>query len=564
MLSTTLLTALAMMPQGGVGTSTAPVVINEFAYDDTGTDDFEYVEIYNRSGVPQDISGWTLVGDDSNGVNFTFAFPANTVMPAGTFLVVGNAAVPNVNFVLAGGFLQNDNESITIFDPSNNIVDTLIYEANKGLFNPALAEGEGVWANFTLTESIPTAWCRLRDGFDTNNNGNDFRMQPWSPGTSNDQPAIGVVFQDFDSLTVGNDLTTFGGTFVRPRVIDPTIADANNTTAIAASPQGGLAAVAWDPSGGGDHTMRLADPTMNVRIEAFVYIPSAPLLTGELEMWSFGAGTSGTFFNFPDPTGALLFTANGDTGLVWTLVHDDQGAILYLMDRNDGGIGAGAITPATVVGSIPIAAGVNDGWQRLLIDINGTTATARFGGTYGAPDGTLFTTTVAAVDRGVYISYREGVANNLTARPFTFDLLSVTACNPAVTYHYGTSLASSGGLTPVISTNAAPVLGTTISIDGARLLPNSAAVLFIGLERTTPLVLGPFAPAGFAIWVDSFVSPTLPTDGSGNTSLPLPVPTNPVLCGIEVGCQYLQVDPGYLPLLVPVFHTDGLRIVLGV
>ena len=96
------LTALAAFaPQGpGGGSSTAPVVINELCYDDTGTDDKEFVELYNRSGSPVDISGWTLVGSDPVGPNTTYAIPAGTILAPGGYWVVGISTVPNVNQVV--------------------------------------------------------------------------------------------------------------------------------------------------------------------------------------------------------------------------------------------------------------------------------------------------------------------------------------------------------------------------------------------------------------------------------------------------------------------------------
>ena len=280
MLSTILLNTMALLPQGGQGTSTAPVVINEFNYDDSSTDDFEYVELYNRTGAAIDISGWSIVGDDSNGVNFTEVLPAGTILASCDYLVIGDANVPNVDIILASGFLQNSNESITLFDTTGtNIIDTLIYEANKGVFNPLLAEGEGIWGNFTLVEGLETSLSRMRDGYDTNNNGNDFRIQPWSPGTSNTLPLLPQILEPFDGQVVGNDIANWHGSFVNPKVIDPALVDANNPASIPASPQGGLAAVVWDPSGGGNHAMQLSNPGFDVRAEAYVYIDATPLAT---------------------------------------------------------------------------------------------------------------------------------------------------------------------------------------------------------------------------------------------------------------------------------------------
>lgn len=60
----------------------AQVVINEFAYDDTGTDDVEFVELYNAGTTPVDISGWILQSRDqlSGDNNPGYATPAGTVL----------------------------------------------------------------------------------------------------------------------------------------------------------------------------------------------------------------------------------------------------------------------------------------------------------------------------------------------------------------------------------------------------------------------------------------------------------------------------------------------------
>lgn len=558
MLSTVLLNALSLLPQGGMGTSTAPVVINEFSYDDSSTDDLEFVELFNRTSSAVDISGWSLVGDDSNGVNFTEVFPPGTFIAAGGYFVLGDTLVPNIDIQRSSGFLQNSNESITLFDTNGTtIIDTLIYEANKGVFNPALAEGEGIWANQTMIEGINTTWSRLRDGFDSDNNGNDFRLQPWSPGASNNLASSIPNLETFDGLTIGDDLGGWQGSFVNPHVIDPTILDSNNPSSIAPSPQGGLAVTMWDSAGGGNHAMQLSDPGVENIAEAYVYIDATPLAAGELEMWSFGFGTSGTFYNFPDPTGALGFTANGDTGLVWTYVRDDQGANIYLLDRNDGGMGANAISGLVTIGSVPITAGVNDGWQRILVRISGTNGEGRFGGNFGAPDGTHFTATVDRVDRGLFVGYREGVSGTLGARPFTFDFLFSESYGSAQANAYGTgcdnlTLTSTGvpGLgnaTFALNVNNASIplafvgFGSAVVNPGVDLTPVGMA----GCFAYTNLDIGLFATGAVVGGTGTFV---------------LPVPVNTALVGSTMSTQGVALSAATVLQLAA---SNGMELVFG-
>lgn len=559
MLSTVLLNALSFLPQGGIGTSSAPIVINEFNYDDSSTDTLEYVEVYNRTSGPVDISGWSLVGDDSNGVNFTEVFPAGTILAAGDYLVVGDASVPNVDIIRASGFLQNSNESITVFDATGTtIIDTLIYEANLGIFNPALVEGEGIWGNFTLSETNPTSWSRLRDGFDTDNNGHDFRIQPWSPGTSNDLPAVGSNVQTFDGLTIGDDLADWQGSFVDPRVIDPALVDGNNPTGIAPSPQGGLCVVAWDAAGGGNHTMQLADPGVETFAEAYVYIESAPLAAGELEMWSFGFGTSGTYYNFPDPTSSLGFTANGDTGLVWTYVRTDVGATMYFMDRNDGGQGPNPITGAVTVGSVPITSGVNDGWQRILVKISGgTSGEGRFGGSFGVADGTHFTATVARTDRALYASYREGVTGTVGARPFTMDFLVSEIYGAAQANAYG---AGCDGLT--LTSTGLPSLGNaTFALDvnnvsiPVAIVGFGSLVVDPGVDLTLIGMAGCFGYTNLDIGLFS----TAPV-ASGTGSFALPVPSSIALVGSKMSSQGIALSA---TTALGIAASNGMELVFG-
>lgn len=64
---------------------TNDVVINELMYHPiTENDDDQYLELFNRSASPVNLSGWTLGG----GVSFTF--PSNTTIAANGYVVVAN------------------------------------------------------------------------------------------------------------------------------------------------------------------------------------------------------------------------------------------------------------------------------------------------------------------------------------------------------------------------------------------------------------------------------------------------------------------------------------------
>ena len=238
----------------------------------------------------------------------------------------------------------------------------------------------------------------------------------------------------------------------------------------------------WDPAGGGDHGMLLADPGRSGSFEAYVYISSAVTPVAEQEMWTVGFGTSSTYYNFPDPTTALGFTANGNTGIGWTFVRDELGANLYLIDHNDGGVGGNAISDATIIGSIPITAGVNDGWQRLRLEVASGVVIANFGGTYGVSDGTVFTGAIADVDRGLYISYREGLTVLSDARPFTWDLMTFVSQGSARATAYGVGCDNLS-----LTTTGAPTIGNpTFSLDVNNIGAIPLAFVAFGSNATNP------------------------------------------------------------------------------
>lgn len=106
------------------------IVINEIHYDVADkTLRAEFIELHNPSEELVDISGWRI----SSAVNYTF--PQNTVIEAGSFLVV--AADPKTIFEEWGidaqgpwaGNLANDGETVRLRDSSDDVVDQVDYQS---------------------------------------------------------------------------------------------------------------------------------------------------------------------------------------------------------------------------------------------------------------------------------------------------------------------------------------------------------------------------------------------------------------------------------------------------
>ncbi|HET6204108.1 MAG TPA: lamin tail domain-containing protein [Planctomycetota bacterium] len=512
----------------------AQVVLNELSYDDHDADTHEFIELLNVSASPVDLSGWTIDCGDSptacqvscapgcaetTNNNTDFTIPPGTVLPPGGTWVLGNATnVPNVNQPIPPDSLENDEEWIVLLDASLAVVDAVAYETNKNnvCFPMGMvAEGPGIQGNYLLVDGLVPPYgaqslslSRVRNGRDTNNNGRDFALLPWTPGASNDSlPAALPIAEDFDAGAPGTPSPLWRGSFVDPAVVDPTavgpvvppFGGPCNPNAIPASPQGGNALVFGDPGGGGNAGLLLVGPTDQVEIECYVYLNAAPhgsAPIAQVETWSLGLqGTSDSFGNHPDPAGLLasagvLGLVDPNTGVAWSYVHvtDTLGAttaVLYLVDENDGG------TDNLVLGSIPIVAGANDGWQRLRLRVNGARVEGWFGGTLGANDGTAFSGTLTQPGPGtIYFQSREAVVDNTTTRPLTIDALAVRRHSVGVEpVDPPAPCVGSGGCAPRMGWNGGTVSvsnGGPFEITMDRGLGGAFAMYVIGFTNTAP------------------------------------------------------------------------------
>jgi hypothetical protein len=122
------------------GTTSRPIRINEIHYDpDNKTEFVEFVELYNPTNAPVDLSGWHLLG----GIDYTF--PASVSIPPNGYKVVAqNAAAfqTKFGFMPLGpwlGGLKNSGDTVELRDASNTTVDKVAYEA--GFPWPTLAAG---------------------------------------------------------------------------------------------------------------------------------------------------------------------------------------------------------------------------------------------------------------------------------------------------------------------------------------------------------------------------------------------------------------------------------------
>ena len=581
--------ASAALPQGP-GSSTAPVVINEFAYDDTGTDDKEFVELFNRTSSPVDISGWRLIAEDSTTNNLAFTIPAGTILQPGAYWVVGNTAVPNVNQVVASNAWENDGESLELVDATNTLVDSICYETNfyaTGGFTSTAAgtsgrthpvEGAGIRGPITTVDGNPNSYQRRVNGFDTNDNACDFSVMAWTPGAVNGSAnTLNLGYRnDFNAAPATSLASDFVYGFVAPVVADPAavtnavIAAVPNVITIPASPAGGNIGVMHDTTGGGNASWMKLPPNSTMLVETYVYVRggnslfAAPGATGEAETWAFGVGgttdgpanphnISGTFYSEIQCTG----NRPGATGVGFFAYVQQAQTTIYLVDRGNG-------SANNILGTIVATTGVNDGWQRLRIRLDGTNLVANFGGTYGVDDGQRFTATgVTNCNGNVWFQYRECLVSNALMTPLMLDRLEVWAASTATTTTAG-SASPTTVATPGIGTTggSATVGNNAFAVTASGLNPFGFGGILLGIGSLGAGTTVPGAPATVLVYVSPLQTNLVLGDGSGNGSSPLAIPPINGLIGLPLTAQVIAYDPA-LAAAVPIGSSQGLQVVVG-
>ena len=98
-----------------------------------GTENKDWVEIYNSSGETQDISGWGL--SDNQGRGRKWQFPAGTLIAPGEYKVIlcdGNAEKASATELHTSFRIgRNAGEVITLADPAGNVLDKIVLPEMK-------------------------------------------------------------------------------------------------------------------------------------------------------------------------------------------------------------------------------------------------------------------------------------------------------------------------------------------------------------------------------------------------------------------------------------------------
>lgn len=590
-----LLTTLTLLAPQGPGTSIAPVVINEFSHDDAGvTDDREFVELFNRTSAPVDLSNWTLQGEEGSlggAANGAFTFPSGTTIAPGQYLVVGNANVPNATLFttstspaewlgenVAGS--ANLPDGLTLRNAAGVVVDAVVW--NYAVWTagaPPWLEGSGLWGAMQLIDASgqpPQGYLsaqRWLDGYDDNDNGHDFLHMQWTPGAANGSAnsLLPVVREDCDGAVGANLNAQFAFSFVPATLQDPAaVTVATGTVRVfPPSPQGGNVARIQDPTGGGNMvTAQMLTLLDNFLLECWVHVaPGNPaLLAGEGESWAIGVrGTTDTFAHPLDASGAYYTQAAlcsatrapGATGVAWMAYVGAAQTDLYLVDANNGGPGF-----TVLAGPITANATANAGWQRLRLRIDGTNLVANFGGTFGVDDGQRFTATVASTHGSIWMQYRECIVANANITGLLVDRIEMFTPADATVSFSGVASPTSLG-TPAIATAGLPQLGNAaFQITATGMIPGGISLLALDVGALLPGVPVPGAPATLLLYASPTFVATVLNSPAGGAAFAFPMPALNVLAGTNLAAQYFDLDIT-LPYALPLGSSRGCQLILG-
>lgn len=126
-------------------------------------------------------------------------------------------------------------------------------------------------------------------------------------------------------------------------------------------------------------------------------------------------------------------------------------------------------------------------------------------------------------------------------------------CHPIVPGSFtqvGNGCPGSGRTFPSIGITAIPKVGQSLSITLGRAVANANAFGFLGFSTTSwngqvplPFDLTAVGAPGCNVWIDLLAGVPVTTDGAGAASIPLSIPNQQSLLGLQFAAQWIVIDP---------------------
>ena len=170
---------LPLMPQA------ATLLVNEIDYDQAGTDTAEFIEILNPGSAAVDLDAYRFeLVDGADGEPY-LSYDGSGQLGAGKFLVIADQAVIDglpqntPSLLLTGSGVTNGPDGVRIVAQADGrVVDAVHYERAV----PGAGEGSPTQAD---PDEQDTSIGRCPNGFDSDDNGLDFRTMTATPGAAN-------------------------------------------------------------------------------------------------------------------------------------------------------------------------------------------------------------------------------------------------------------------------------------------------------------------------------------------------------------------------------------------
>lgn len=208
----------AALPDGTVlelpAVNAPSMVINEVDYDQAGGDTAEFIELFNNGSEDVNLFGTSIdLWNGSNSQQYNSIALNDATVPAGAYYVVcfgeNNAAYCDQS--VAGGSVQNGGPDAIALAFQGQIFDALSYEGT--IENVSEGSGDDL-VDISAIDNFGLA--RIPNGFDSDNNGADFRAQCITPGAGNDSADFSCIAATANVQIIHN--SPFAGTDAGPVV----------------------------------------------------------------------------------------------------------------------------------------------------------------------------------------------------------------------------------------------------------------------------------------------------------------------------------------------------------
>jgi len=188
--------------------STGDVVISEIMYNNPGTDDYEFIELYNNASSAVDLNGWSFV----QGVTFTF--PAHTLAPGDFVLVAIDSAAFETAFGKTAyqwtGGLNNGGETIKLVDGAGTFVDSVAYDDANGW--PTTPDGFGpslVLCDYGSDNNDPANWAAAITPTGFSVSGTEILANPGGDSACPGGPIVGFLSNEFPVFEDAGNVLAF-------------------------------------------------------------------------------------------------------------------------------------------------------------------------------------------------------------------------------------------------------------------------------------------------------------------------------------------------------------------